>query len=212
MGDNRHLYGFRWATSYNGGRTPIPIWLPVASAYNGSISGGSAIDINEGDPVVGLSDGTVAHAAGAETTAVAPYGIVVGFGKVWDGSLMQPVNKILNSSGAYGSNLTRQTKVAVVPIDQGYWEIDVDDNTTATTLAGYQAFVNENVNHILKTGSEPLADPMLHITGHATTNTLLFRIANISNSVENKDFSGKYVKLIVKANVAQMSWSSATGT
>lgn len=212
MSDNVHRYGFRWARSYNASAIPGPVnWVPVASGYNGSITGGSAIDINVGDPVVRLGTGYFAHAAGSETTVVAPYGIVVAIGKVWDGSLMQSVNKVVNSGGVYGTNLNHQTMIGVVPIDQGYWEVDADDNTTATTRATYLALFGENVNHVLTTGSEPLADPMIDISTHATSNALTFRLEDLSNTVENKDLSGKYVKLIVKANLAQQPWSSATG-
>jgi hypothetical protein len=211
MADNRHLYGFRWSRSYNASAIPGPVeWVRLATAYNGSITGGSAIDTNVGDPMVGLSTGYFAHAAGSETTAVAAYGIVVGIGKVWDGSLMQSVNRVVNSGGAYGTNLTRQTKIAVVPVDQGYWEIDCDDKTTATDLAGYLALKGENTNHVLTTGSEPLANPLLDISLHNTT-ALLWRIVDVSDTIENRDLSGLYTKLIVKANVAQMSWSSSTG-
>jgi hypothetical protein len=208
--NNRAEYGFRFYRSLTGAQKPTIEWVPIATAYNGSITGGSAIDINVGDPVVRLSTGYFQHAAGSETTAVAPYGIVVAIGKVWDGALMQSVNKVVNQGGAYGTNLTRQTQVGVIPVDQAYWEVDADDNVTATTLAGYLALYGENTNHVLTTGSEPLANPLLDISLHNTT-ALIWRIVKVSDTVENKDFSGTRVKLIVRSNVAQMPWSSSTG-
>ena len=42
---------------------------------------------------------------------------------------------------------------------------------------------------------------MLDIANAATTNTFAFRIEQLSNTADNIDLTGKYVKLIVSINI-----------
>jgi hypothetical protein len=208
--DNRAGYGFRYAGA-RWGAPYMPLWLPVATSEAFNVTGGtSGVNLGSGDPVVRLSTGGVTLCAGAETTAVPPYGIVVAVGPYWDGARMQPTD-LLPSATAWGTNLERQSFVGVIPIEQAYWEIDCDDNTTATTLAAYQAFGGENCDIRLNGGvsgtlratntSQPRAFPMLDISAHATTNSLKFRIVRVSDTRDNVDFAGNYVKMIVEVNI-----------
>jgi hypothetical protein len=104
----------------------------------------------------------------------------------------------------YSTNLERMSYVYVAPAFGSVWSIDVDDNTTAATEAAYLAFIGQNADHILvadtTNANRPKADPQLHITGHATTNTLHWRIIDYSQSV-GMDFSGKFVSLHVEVNI-----------
>jgi hypothetical protein len=214
MADNLKFPGFRWSQSANGGKAmPAPMRYPVATAYQGTINGGSNIDINIGDPVKLLSTGYVAHSGGSESSggnADNVFGIVVGIAPYWNGSVMTPSNVLPGGQGSYGTNFDRQSFVYVIPASAGTFEIDCDDSSTATTYAAYLALVGENTDHVLTTGSEPKTNCMLDISLHGTS-TAQWRIVQISTTAANQDFSGKFVKLWVQANEGQQSIYTATG-
>lgn len=161
-----------------------------------------------------LSTGGVTICEGVEGAAGgdAVYGIIVGVLPYYDAAqnLMVPANA-LPSDIAWGTVLERQSKLLVVPADAGIWEIDCDDATTATTEAAYQAFIGENCDHTLAGASGTKLNPRLDISAHGTA-TQQWRIVGISPTVNNRDFSGLYVKLLVKVNEGQQSTFTATGT
>lgn len=209
MADNRHIYGFRYHSSVNGGPAPKPIRARVASAYQGVI-GATSVDINVGDPVVRLGTGYWALSAGDETTTGLLSGIVVGIGgyKNADTGYFGPGLKI--PGGTTYTLLEEASLIYVIPVEGCRWECDVDDAVTATTEAAYLALVGENVDHVLTTGMEPRANPMLDISVNPTT-TAQWRIVDISQTAENRDFSGAYVKLLVEANEGSAPVYTATG-
>lgn len=214
MADNSVQYGFKWSVAYNGKPCPSPIEMFVDTAESFDVSGGGAnCDIGAGDLVRIKSTGGLEQADGTEATAQAAFGVVVGVSSrgYWDGSVMKP-SSTLPSDVAWGTLLERQSRLLVVPVDAGVWECIVDEATTATTEAAYQAFVGENVDHVL-TGATANGrlTPKLDISTHATTSTLIWRIVGISPTAANQDFSGANVRLLVRPNVAQLPWSSATG-
>jgi hypothetical protein len=208
MPANRAKYGFRFFRGIDGSlNMPAPEEMIVATSQSFDVSGGAAnVYLRPGDPVIKLSTGGVNLCNGTENsqTAVGPYGIVVGIKSYWDGTVMKPSNR-LPSDIAWGTNLDRQSKVYVIPFNAAIWEIDVDDSSTATTEAAYQAFIGENADYQLKGASgESYAAPRLDISTHATTNTPTCRIVGVSPSMENRYFDGDYVKLLVRANLAQV--------
>lgn len=212
MADNMRDYaGFKWHRG-DFGRTPGDIVrCPVASGYSGSINGGSTIDLNIGDPVRRLADGTVAHAAGNEGASGGQdiYGVVQSIEPYWDGSKRVPGSR-LPAGTTYGSILERQSAVLVVPVAGQVFEIEVDDITTATTESGYQALVGNNADHRLTTGTEPKTNCLLDIST-AGTATAQWRIIGISRNIKNQDFSGAYVKLLVVCNEVQQAPFTTTG-
>lgn len=216
MADNAIKYGFRWHRAINGKNIPMPEEVIIASATSFDVnSGAQNVSLRIGDPVTRLSTGGVTLCDGSEGAGggVALYGIVVGVLPYYDATAgyMRPSNSVPDAV-TYGSNLERQTKVLVVPAEAGYWEIDCDDAATATTLAAYQAFQGENCDHILCGASgETSAKPRLDISGHGTA-TAQWRIIRVSPTAENQDFSGNYVKLIVRVNECQAPGFVATGS
>ena len=114
---------------------------------------------------------------------------------------------VLASATAWGTLLDRQSRVLVLPIEGWYWEIDCNDADAATTEAAYQAFGGENCSFALYGGIAPTtnpqnrAHPRLDIGSHATTNTLALRINRVSDTQDNVDFTGNYVKMIVEINI-----------
>lgn len=211
MVNNTRLYGFRWSTGYNGRSMPQPVEMAVASAANFTVSGDATnLNLNAGDPVKFNNDGTVSLAGGNENgqTSQAPWGVVVGMGYqgYYNGTRMVR-SPFIPSGVTYGTAVDRQTKVMVVPFSQGYWELDVDDATTATSYLTYQALVGENCDHRLAPNSigfldaNLMANPVLNIASHAAaTTTLSMRIVGISQNFSNQDYTGLYVKMVVAVN------------
>jgi hypothetical protein len=210
--NNRTSYGFRWSTQNGGGPCPQSIPFFVADAYQATV-GGSNVDLGVGDPVEMVSDGSVSLAAGSEGTPDPILGIIVGVQRYYDGTVIRS-GTVVPGASTGGGILERQTRVLVVPANWGLWEVDVDDNTTATTEAAYQAFINENADHVLvrtKVNGKFRAKPELDISGHATTAGLAWRIVGISQTFDNSDFGGKQVKLVVACNKAQWAgWPATT--
>lgn len=222
MADNRQGYGFRFAGSRYGQPTPTPIRLPVVSGQAFSINGGTAnVNLGPGDPVLRLASGAVTLCDGAEGAggALTPYGVVMEVFPFFNAGLgvMTPAEQ-LPSATVYGTNLERQSFVGVVPFELAYWEIDCMDNTTATTVAAYQLFQNENANYRLRGGISPAANPQnrahprLDISSHATTNTLVLRVVKISESKDNVDVTGNFWKMIVELNIGGTSGAAAFAT
>lgn len=210
MADNVHKYGIRWSISANGGKTPQPIRFTIADAYQAKADNTTtSVDLNIGDPVKLLVDGTVA----LMNTTDLGWGVIIGFEPYWNGSVMQPTNRLPGGTTG-GGILARKSAALVVPLSAGYWEIDCDDKVTATTEAAYQLLIGGNYNHTCvgdtTNASQPKADPMLDISALNTT-ALTFRLAYISTTAANQDFSGSYVKVIVRANAVQEAPFYTTG-
>lgn len=206
--DNVHKYGFRWAAGQ--GPMPAPVKLFVATGQDHVDDGATSVILRPGDPLKLVSTGGVNLAV---TTNLPSY-IMVGLGPVWDGTAMSPRRTFPNQN-AWGTVEARRPYVLGVPVKSGYWEIDVDDATSATTYAGYVAFIGENAEHTCAGSAtiDPVGrvgDPRLDISVHATTAGLGWRIEGISESVENRDFAGANVKLIVRVNDSQEAGSAAT--
>lgn len=196
--DNVAIYGLRPAT----GKyccDEVTLQKFVASAYQAA-PGGTNVDLNVGDPVIRVSDGSVAIAVAGATNPI--HGIVASVVRIWDAGLgaMRPSDKVPGATT--WATIDRQTLITVYPVLGRYFEVDVDDAVTATTLAGYQAFIGENVNLIYSASATTgKATPKVDISAHATTNTFQFSIVDVSPSVMNQDFAGANVKLIVQVNL-----------
>lgn len=219
--DNVKRYGLRWASGYNRNSMPNVVPMVVASAANFTVSGfGTNLNLNVGDPVKIDASGGISLAGGAENgqTSQSIWGVVMGFGGqgYYNGTRMVR-SPFLPSGVTYGTSIDRQSIVMVAPISQGFWEIDCDDIVTATTLLAYQAFVGENCDHQLAAAvaSAPslTANPVLDISTHnPATAGLSFRIVQVSPSLENQDFTGQWVKMIVSINDGAEPFFTNVGT
>lgn len=215
MVDNRPGYGFRWSREWNGSDVPKPITCLVATECSFDVSGGAAnVGLGKGDPVAQVNTGTVTLCDGSENSSPTPYGIVVGVAPYWNSTKSRmEFGEVLPSDTAWGTVQARRSEVYVIPASAGFWEIDCDDATTATTEAAYQLLVGENCPHILTGASgQTRAYPKLDISAHATTDSLAWRIVGISKTRDNKDFSGANVKLIVQANFATLPEFNVTAS
>lgn len=203
--DNRRQYGFRPYRCRTGDTPPYERGL-IVTAQSFDVNGGAAnVQLRAGDPVRETDTGFVL-CDGSEGSGgcLAASHIVAGIGWQWDATLgFMTFKKGMSSDIAYGTNLSREGRIIVIPVESCVWEIDCDENDSYTTEATYRALGHSNVNHVLcgQTG-ERWANPRLDISTAATTNTLIWRIRGISPTRENRDFSGEYVKLLVEANLA----------
>lgn len=222
MANNTKNYGFRWIGNLYGQGIPKPMLMAVDSAINFNVSGNATnLNLNYGDPVRLTANGTVTLAGGNENsqTSQAPWGVVVGFGPVgfFNGTRMVRQN-FLQSGCTYGTSVDRQSQVYVVPFSMGYWEIDADDNVTATSYLAYQAFIGENCDHQNYPNAQGFvnaqlaANPMLNIASHnPATTTLSMRIYAISPNFANQDYTGTNVKLVVGVNKGQEPFYTNVG-
>lgn len=212
--DNPARYGFRWTKGNASGSKPPIVECFCATGASFDVDGGAQnVRLRAGDPVVKAADGSINLARGTENggTAAAPWGIVVGFRPYWNGS-QSVFEDTLPSDQVYGSVQERQTKVMVIPLAPGMlFEVDVDD-TVNTTEAAYQALGMANVQHQL-TGAVGAANafPKLDISAVGVTATFPWRIIGPAKTMENYDFSGANVKMLVEANACQHPFSSTTG-
>jgi hypothetical protein len=198
MADNIAIYGFRPYVGRYSSDFPV-VEKFTATGYQAA-PGAVNVDLNIGDPVIRVSDGSIAIAVAGATNPV--YGIVMGVPSIWDASLgaMRPSDKVPGATA--WSVISRQPRITVCRVQGMLWEVDVDDAVTATTLAGYQAFIGENVNIIYSASATTgRASPKVDISLHATTNTFQCNIVDVSPSVNNVDYSGANVKLIVQFNL-----------
>jgi hypothetical protein len=208
MADNTHYYGFRWARS-NNKPCPSPEWHTVATGYDGQDDGSNSVDMNIGDPVKIVAGGGVELGVAADASL---YGVIVAVDYHWNGTVMTQTGKLPNQN-SWGTIEARRPRVGVVPFKAGYWEIDCDDATTATTYAAYVALRGSNCNLVCPGNTtDTTLDPYLDISTTATTESLHFRVVAISTTAANQDFSGNYVKLIVEINDSQEASSPATAT
>ena len=206
MADNPVKYGFRLArfrSGYAMSSAEEAFCITGATFAGGSAT---AASLRPGDPIVRLASGAINVAPGTDGTPGDVLGIVVGIKQYLDPSFSNAVTargNALPSSVAYGPNLDLQSKIYYIPAEAAVGRIVVNDATTATTLAGYQAFVGENCSHIHTAASGGLAlTPKLNISTHATTATLDWRIVGIPDPTL-QDFSGANVELEVICNRPQ---------
>lgn len=212
MANNNHSYGFRWVRSISGKPQPDVVRVPIASGL-APTAGGTGVGLHVGDPIQVLSTGYGTLAVGSEGTQTFIFGVIHSFEPVFDGSVMQPTNKFISGSGVYSTNFSRQSFMNVIPVVDQIFEIDCDENTTATTYAAYLAFFGENTDHVLvadtTNASDPKADPKLDISLHNTT-ALQWRILDVSRKVY-QDYSGTNVSLQVTCNKVQQAPYQTTG-
>jgi hypothetical protein len=210
MGDNLHLYGFRPYASRVGGVIPPPIPMSVASAQDDQDDSSRSININKGDPLLYVSTGGVIV---AKTTTIVSY-ICAGVLRYYDAAdgLMKTGKHYPNAT-TWGTVEARRGWVLAWPVRDIIWEIDVDDKTTATTKATYEALVHNNFEHVVPGNTaNASADPYADVSSAANTATLGWRFVGVSPTKLNQDFAGAYVKMLCVINESGEAASPATGS
>jgi hypothetical protein len=196
--DNMAKYGFRWSISANSHPCPNPLRRHVADGYQAKADNTTSnVDLNIGDPVKIMADGTVALA----NTGEAVEAIITGIEPYWNGSAMQPTNRL--PGGTTGGGLfERKSAVLIVPANSGYWEADMVPLVVGGTEALYEAMIGENIDHVIvadvSNPSQPKANPKL--SGVHTSVSAQWRFMGIATTFANQDFAGNNVKMLVRIN------------
>lgn len=202
MANRPSLGGFRWVKNKlapNENTAPREKhW--IASAYGTSIGRGAPVKI--------VAGGSIELAA----TNDAVYGVFDGMAQVYNAT-----EGTVAPAGAYtatvtwGTVLSRQSQCYVIPVRNQIFRITCDENTTATTQAGYEAFIQENADFGAGTASGDQAGHVLDISTHATTAEDC-RIVNVPDK-ETTNFANTGVELEVEFNLIQGTQvGSTTGT
>lgn len=214
--DNIHRYGFRWVGSLSGDSEVHPLKVPLASGVNFNINGDATnYNLYPGDPVKMLSTGYWTLAGGFENAANAADpvdGIVAHIGPFYDSSLgrMRPGTN-LPSGVTYGTNFERQSFVYVIPTGGQIFEIDADATTLNTMALIIDAYNNNYDMQLAGVAANLSVNPMLHMAAGGGTATAGWRLLRLSDTVENQDITGLYVKFLVTVNEAKMPPFSAVG-
>lgn len=214
MANNTHKYGFRFYASMSGSGRPPVIEGFVASTYQANVGTNTDdVGISIGDPVELLTDGSFAL---AEDTGDVDrlFGVVVGIlnAKVDSNGKARPASYL--PGGTTWTTKATESRIAVMPFGRDIWEIDVDENTTATTEADYRALIGLNMQMVyvpdLSNTDRPRANPLLDI-GSGLTTTQHFRLFGISKTHLNQDLTGENVKVLVQLNQGSEPMFTATG-
>lgn len=197
MADNTAKYGFRYERAISAMSPPSPEQMWIASTY--------ANRIRIGDPVKLLATGSIDLCAAGE----AVYGVVVGGGKYNDGTNNVPAKFIPGGTTWTGHH--NRSFLTVMPAAGVLFEVDVSNASAYTTEALYAALVGNNADHALASvGAATDATPTLDLTSPVDT-TAQWRIVGVSKTLENEDYSGANVKLLVTVNETRQAPYQTTG-
>ncbi len=218
---NQHNYGFRFFRSLSGNDTPQIFTLPIASTYapNTGVdgSGGTAVNLNIGDPVQLIDGGTLrlVQPGQATTTAVLDdntFGIVAGFAQVKISGAIRP-NGFYPSGTVYSGGIqgAEATLVTVIPVKDNIFEIDAgaapgasfDDQNEWASAVGKGAHFTYSV---LTAGiGQPKANPLISTTFNSTTGISQLRIVGLSKLGGAQDYTAANVRLQVIFNAVQLT-------
>lgn len=223
---NPHLYGFRFARSFDGNETPQTITKPIASGYAPNTgadgAGGTACNLNIGDPVQLLNDGTVrlvqpGQAADGTDIDDRVYGIVAGFPRVMIAGA--PRTSSFYVSGTTYTGDDQQTLCKIIPVHNNIFEIDCDaaGGSSLDTKAEWQSLVGTAnfVYSVLTSGAgQPKANPLLDTSdiSEAADEVNQLRIVGLSKRFDTLDPALTHVTLEVIFNMQQLFPTSHTST
>lgn len=214
---NPHRYGFRFVRSLGGSDTPQIFTYPIATAYQPAtiIGGGTSVNLNIGDPVRLLEDGTIALVQTAQDVSGADadsddyaWGVIVGFPRVLVGGFPRP-GSFYTGGTAYTGGISSDNAplAAVIPVHNNIFEIDADTAPTVATLAGAMALVGgvgTMVYSVLTAGTgQPKANPLLDVSTVVSggTDQLQLLVTGLGKSAYTCDFTSANVPF-------QVMWQS----
>lgn len=225
---NPHRYGFRFVRSFSGNDTPQIITLPIASGYQpGTVNGGGTnVNINIGDPVRLVEDGTVQLVQTAQDVSAQNddsddfcYGIVVGFPRVIVGGSPRP-GSFYTGGTTYTGGIGGDTAplVSIIPAEGNIFELDLDAAPTVQSLSGLMALVGGVATmaySVLTTGTgQPKANPLISKSSivFASANQLQLQIVGVGKAAYAGDFTAANLPLQVRWNTLQMAIPTAEVT
>lgn len=206
---NPHRYGFRFVRSLGGSDTPQIFTYPIATAYAPTtvVGAGTACNLNIGDPVKLLEDGTIQLVQTAQDVSGADadsddyaFGVIVGFPRVIVGGFPRP-GSFYTSGTAYTGGISSDNAplAAVIPVHNNIFEIDADTAPTVATLAGAMALVGgvgTMVYSVLTAGTgQPKANPLLDVSTVVSggTDQLQLLVVGLGKAAYTCDFTSANV-------------------
>lgn len=225
---NPHRYGFRYVRSLSGNECPQIITLPIASGYTpGTVNGGgTTVNMNIGDPVRLVEDGTVQLVQTAQDVSGQDddsddfcYGVIVGFPRIIVNSSPRP-GSFYTSGTTYSGGIGGDSAplVSIIPAAGNIFELDLDAAPTVQTLSGLMALVGGVATmaySVLTTGNgQPKANPLVSKSSvvFASNNQLQLQIVGVGKSAYTCDFTAANCPLQVMWNTLQMAIPSAEVT
>lgn len=216
---NPHKYGFRFVRSFSGSETPQIFTYPIASAYQPNTgadgAGGTDCNLNIGDPVQLLNDGTVrlvqpGQAADGTDIDDRVFGVVAGFPRVMIGGAPRP-NGFYTGATTYTGD-DQQTLCSVIPAAGNIFEIDTDaaGGSSFDSKSEWQGAIGSTANFVysvLTAGiGEPKANPMLDISdlSEAANEVNQLRVVGLGKSFDSYDPTLTNVPLQVIFNMQQI--------
>lgn len=206
---NPHRYGFRFVRSLGGSDTPQIFTYPIATAYAPTtvVGAGTACNLNIGDPVKLLEDGTIQLVQTAQDVSGADadsddyaFGVIVGFPRVIVGGFPRP-GSFYTSGTAYTGGISSDNAplAAIIPVHNNIFEIDADTAPTVQTLAGAMALVGgvgTMVYSVLTAGTgQPKANPLLDVSTVVSggTDQLQLLVVGLGKAAYTCDFTSANV-------------------
>lgn len=225
---NVHRYGFRFVRSMSGYETPQIFTFPIASGYQpGTVNGGGTnVNLNIGDPVRLIEDGTVQLVQTAQDVSGQDddsddfvFGVVAGFPRVVVGGFPRP-GSFFTGGTTYSGGIGGDSAplVAVIPAAGNIFEVDMDAAPTVQTYSGVLANVGAVATmaySVLTTGTgQPKANPLLSKTSiaFAGNNQLQLLILGPGKSAFSCDFTAANIPYQVQFNTLQLAIPSAEVT
>ncbi len=221
---NTHVYGFRFFRSISGGGDcPQIMTSPIASGYAPVtvFGAGTAVNLNIGDPIRRLVDGSVIIAQAGQIsdgTDNGDYvsGVVVGFPRVTVGGAVRPGSFYASGTtytGGLGSDTA--TLVAWIPVEGNIFEIDAAAVVGAGTKNAALAVVGGTANYtytVLTSGiGQPKANPMMGTPSTNSANIQQLRIVGLGKKNDVMDFASANVAFQVMFNEILGMQSVAAG-
>jgi hypothetical protein len=225
---NNHRYGFRFVRSLSGASTPQIITLPIATAYQPAtiVGAGTNVNLNIGDPVRLVEDGTVQLTQTAQDVSGQDddsddfcYGIVCGFPRIIVGGFPRPGSFYTGGTtytGGIGSDSA--PLVSIIPAAGNIFEIDSSAVVGAGTKNAAMALVGgvgTMVYSVLTSGNgQPKANPLLDAASvvKASANQLQLQVVGLGKFGDAMDFAATNLTFQVMWNCLQMSIPTAEMT
>lgn len=220
---NTHRYGIRFARTISGSDTPQVLTFPIATAYQPNpvfgTSDASNCNLNIGDPVRLLEDGSIALVQTAQDAAGPnndsddyAFGVIVGFPRVLVGGYPRP-GSFYTGATAYtgGIGSDNAPLVAVIPVEGNIFEIDANAVIGAGTKSAALAVVGQTasiVYSILTAGNgQPKANPLLGVSVLAAggANQAQLVVVGLGKAGDAMDFAATNVTLQVKFTAQQLA-------
>ena len=217
---NPHRYGFRFVRSISGNDTPQIFTYPIATAYAPTtiVGAGTSVNLNIGDPVKLLEDGTLGLVQAGQDVSGAnadsddyALGIIAGFPRVIVAGSPRP-GSFYTSGTAYTGGISSDNAplVAVIPVEGNIFEIDAAAAPSPATLAGAMAYVGMTATmtySVLTAGmGQPKANPLLDLSTAAAggANQLQLQIVGLGKAAYTQDFTAANVTFQVMWGAKQL--------